>query len=314
MKKIIFSLFLSLLCIFHAEKSYAQILDSLTEGTYPVRASLSCYINAMGGVEFGGPMLKAAEIHAADDGTKTMTMYLQKSVVTIYSVTCDTFVDAAPAGAVTEGEIAAGTIGYYDPSGAFTTDGVSYTFSADTVLNSKQEEVVYVNSITFPLKEEKESYELALYINSNVMGTQFSHDGHRAVLTVDWNSVQTAGSETMENMQPETEAENTAETAVTAVSETILETAEETAAETEKAAEETAADVEKLSGLNIYRAESDQDPQEIQEEEPEAADHNYTAYFNRTVLVAAAAVGIVLVLLGAILMFIGMREDKKHEK
>lgn len=268
MKKWIFSLIVSLFCMFHVNEGYAQVLENLTAGTYPVSASLSCYVNAMGGVEFGGPMMKSAEITVGADGAKSMTIYLQKSVVTIYSVTCDTFVDAAPAGAVTDGNIVAGTIGYYSSDGSFTTSGVMHTLSADTALNSRQEEVSYVDSITFPLEEEKESYGLSLYVNSNVMGTQFSNDGHKAVLTVDWGSVsapeaaeKTAETVSQESVSQETGNEKTAET-MEKPAETMPETSSEvgnvseTASETAPAEEKTAsANVEAMNGLNIYRAD-----------------------------------------------------------
>ena len=34
----------------------------------------------------------------------------------------------------------------------------------------------YVDSITFPIEEKADTYELTLFINSNVMGTQFTKD------------------------------------------------------------------------------------------------------------------------------------------
>lgn len=307
MKKWIFSLIVSLFCVFHVNTGYAQVLENLTAGTYPVSASLSCYVNAMGGVEFGGPMMKSAEITVGADGAKNMTIYLQKSVVTIYSVTCDTFVDAAPAGAVTDGNIAAGTIGYYNGDGNFTTFGVTYTLSTDTALNSRQEEVPYVDSITFPIEEEKESYGLSLYVNSNVMGTQFSNDGHKAILTVDWGSVSV----------PKT-ADKTETQATEKPTETIPETSSEventseTASDTPQAEEETASvNVEAMNGLNIYRADEAEE-ESVPAESP--AVQSYTAYFNSTLLAIAGTAGVMLVLIGMILMFIGYREDKKHEK
>lgn len=317
MKKFIFGLLISLCCMFQVNTGYAQVLDTLDAGTYPIDASLSCYINAMGGVEFGGPMLRSAEVTVAADGTKTMTMHLQKSVVTIYSVTCDTFVDAAPDGAVTEGSVPAGTIGCYDENGTFTTAGVHYTLSDDTALNSKQEEVRYVTSITFPIQEEKESYRLSLYINSNVMGTQFSNDGNPAVLSVNWDSVSDAGNVTETTKAAEASMETTAaENTTQATAQT------NTSKEAEVQDETTAANVEKMNGLNLYRAEEQNEQEESEQEEvmkPEetmfvtqSANENYTAYFDRTVLAIAATAGVMLILIGAVLIVIGVREDKKH--
>ena len=158
-------------------------------GTYSVDASLSCYVAAMGGVEFGAPLMTDTEYNIAEDGTQTLTLYFTKSSVTIYSITCYTFIDPSPdAGEPEEGQPAYGTIGYY-AGDTLVTDGVTYTLSEDTAPNNLQEEVHYVDSITFPITEKTETYTLTLYINSNVMGTQFTKDKYPATLTVDWDSV-----------------------------------------------------------------------------------------------------------------------------
>lgn len=328
MRKWIFSLFASLFCVMYVTVGYAQVLDELAVGTYPVNASLACYVNAMGGVEFGGPMLTAAEVTVGADGTKSMTMHLQKSVVTIYSVTCDTFVDAAPAGAVTDGNVAAGTIGYYNGSGSLVTSGVTHTLSSDTALNPKQEAVSYVNSITFPIEEEKESYGLTLYVNSNVMGTQFSNDGHKATLTVDWSSVAAAAdageTETSETSAAETEAEpetagqteemeaakmETIPETLTAETETASEM--ETAAETEETSEKSVANVETMSGLNIYRADTEEEMEAV---EKTSSAGSYTTHLNPTFFAVLITVAVMLVLMGVVLMIAAAMEHKKQKK
>lgn len=168
----------------------------LEAGTYPVQASLSCYVNAMGGVEFGAPLLEGAELTVAEDGAASLTLYLGKSSVTIYSVTCDTFVDADPASTSEFRGVENGTLGYYDGDGVLHTEDVTYTLSQDTALNPRDEAVAYVDSITFPVTELAEEIHLTMYINSNVMGVQFCDENDAAeaatypcTLTVDWSGL-----------------------------------------------------------------------------------------------------------------------------
>lgn len=187
-------------------------------GTYEIRAKLSCYVNAMGGVEFGEPLMTGAVLNVREDGSESITIYLTKSSVTIYSVTCDTFLDADPGNTEEGAEIPNGTIGYYDAEGRLVTDGVSYTFSEDTALNPANEEVHYVDSITFPIGSRQDTYALTLYVNSNVMGVQFGSN-YAATLTVNWD-----------------------------------DGTEEIITDTEPV--ETAPEAEEMDGLSIYRAET----------------------------------------------------------
>lgn len=159
-------------------------------GTYTVGAELSCYIAAMGGIEFGKPLLQEAQYTLRDGGEMSVTLRFIKSSVTIYSITCYTFIDAAPDAVSEEGAVANGTIGYYDDAGALVTEGVTHTLSEDTAPNPAGTEVHYVDSITFPIEEKKDTYSLTFYINSNVMGYQFASDGYKATLTVDWSDIQ----------------------------------------------------------------------------------------------------------------------------
>ena len=165
-------------------------------GTYSVDAQLKCYVAAMGGIEFGAPLLSGTEYTVAEDGSMTLTAHFIKNSVTIYSITCYTFIDASPyTGAEpTEGEAEDGTIGCYDADLNLVTQGVEYTLSEDTATNPAGEEVSYVDSITFPISEKTDTYYLTFYINSQVMGTQFkvTADGstsRAATLTVDWTTM-----------------------------------------------------------------------------------------------------------------------------
>lgn len=167
----------------------AEDFKELKVGTYEVNASLSCYVNAMGGVEFGAPLMTSAKVTIGNDGSKRMTLYFTKSNVTIYSVSCDTFIDVNPSYVTDNNGVKSGSLGYYNAAGVLVTDGVTYTLSEDTAQNARQEQVHYVDSMTFPLTEQSSTYQLSLYVNSNVMGTQFTMDGYPAVLTVDWSQV-----------------------------------------------------------------------------------------------------------------------------
>lgn len=107
-----------------------------------ISTELSCYINAMGGVEFGEPLLKSSVLNI-NNNEYTITLHLTKSQVEIYSVVCDTFIDASSSDEMT-GSIKNGTIGYYRTNGQLSTSDVSYTLSQDTAKNSKNEDIHYV--------------------------------------------------------------------------------------------------------------------------------------------------------------------------
>lgn len=161
-------------------------------GTYNVDATLSCYVNAMGGVEFsdGYGLLTGTTVEVAEDGTATATMNLgTTSGLAIYGVDCTAFIgtDEAP--------------GYYK-DGAVTKENVTYTTSTDTVANANGQ-VNYITSITFPVDTATDAYTMWIYLDSNVMGCQLG-DGtgtgssntpgvatkHTAVFTIDWTTAE----------------------------------------------------------------------------------------------------------------------------
>ena len=161
-------------------------------GNYNVNAKLSCYVNAMGGIEFsdGHGLLTGTTVTVAEDGSATATLNLgTTSDLTIYSVACTAFigVDEAP--------------GYYK-DGAVTKENVTYTVSDDTVANANGQ-VNYLTSITMPVDTSVSEYTMWLYLDSNVMGCQLG-DGngkgssntpgvatpHTAKLTIDWDSAE----------------------------------------------------------------------------------------------------------------------------
>lgn len=156
-------------------------IADLKPGTYKLDAKLSCFVTAMGGVEFGAPLLTGTHLNVAKDGTATMTLAFGKSSVTIYGITCDTFIDAGADGAI---------IGYKDSEFWKTAE---YTLSTDTALNSTSEAVNYVETLKVPMTNVSDTYALGLYVNSNVMGVQFggSDDArYTATLTVKWDQTE----------------------------------------------------------------------------------------------------------------------------
>ena len=136
----------------------------------------------MGGVEFGGPLLTGVYFVTDSSGNEYLKLTFTKSSVTIYSITCDTFVDANPTDTTLTRGVANGTMGIYDSSGTLV-DCTSYTLSSDTALNSADEEVNYVDSITLPIDTRSDTYNIALYINSNVMGVEFCNANSAATET-----------------------------------------------------------------------------------------------------------------------------------
>lgn len=188
LKKYLFVLLSFVLILNSQNVVHAAEFSNTNNGTYSVNASLSCYVNAMGGVEFGGPLLKGAEI-TVNSGKAVMKLTFGKSAVTIYGITCDTFIDANPSGSANGQGVVAGTIGYYNKNGNLSTSDVTTTLSADKALNPANEAVPYVTSMSFPLDQVSSTYQLTLYVNSNVMGSQFGAGGSPATLKVEWSNV-----------------------------------------------------------------------------------------------------------------------------
>lgn len=268
------ALSLILLC-FGAVTASAVGYDELTEGTYYIDSSLSCYINAMGGVEFGAPLLESSQINVDADGRKTITLYFTKSNVTIYSVSCDTFIDVSPSYVTETNGIKSGTLGFYDKNGVLNTEDIEYTLSEDTAQNAQKEQVHYVASVSFPVEHESETYNLSLFVNSNVMGTQFTMDGYPAVLTVDWSSVSLEKIDKDEESKEETKP--------------IVNTE----------------NVEKKDGLNIYHADN-----ETSSDAEPVVSGTYVAYFKEPLLIAVGVTAGVMILMGIILIVSGRKEKK----
>ena len=158
-------------------------------------AELSCFVTAMGGIEFGNGLLSGVYVEQEED-RYYMTLVFDKSQVTIYTITCDTFIDTDLANAGTSKGVKDGTIGVYDEDGTLVTEGVEVRYSTgDDYVAGSSGNVYYVKSVRIPIDSLRESYKLALYINSSVMGVQFCEPNeavttgtYSATLTLDLES------------------------------------------------------------------------------------------------------------------------------
>lgn len=281
--------------------AFAAGYEDYKAGTYTVETSLSCYVNAMGGIEFGGPLLKGASVTIDQSGHAKMTLRFTKSSVTIHSITCDTFIDINPPYVTEDRGVTNGTIGYYDKNGVLQTGNVSYTLSNDTALNAQNEAVRYVDSITFPLTYVSDIYNLTFFINSNVMGVQFCNKNDKAgvasypaVLSVKWDKIKAANEQTHtseDNRVPEDNrvAEN----------------------QSGPSGNSNSAMVETEEGLNIHYADNEKISSDSQTD-PEIS---YTAYLNTRVLLIIGVCALVFIGAG-IIMLISAKKGKgeKHKE
>ncbi|MCM1115452.1 MAG: hypothetical protein NC397_08155 [Clostridium sp.] len=327
----------ALFVIMQPLSAYAAAADNLNEGTYSISAKLSCYVNAMGGVEFGAPLLKSAQLIVDKKGNKKIKLHLTKASVTIYSVTCDTFVDASPAGTAQESDsnVPNGTIGYYNKNGKLKTNGVTHTMSSDTALNSQNEAVKYVESITFPVDSVADTYKLTLFINSNVMGMQFDP----ATLTVDWNSVQATGTnsnsknksttkassasgttskakqstDTSNKNSSNTDNTNSANAGSTAKAQTTnsavqSEISAASQAVNDNGSAEVSDNVIKKDGLDIHYVNGDS---KLDLGADTYSDIPFYAYLNMPVLIGMAIFAGVLVIAGIVLILVSKKQKEK---
>lgn len=215
-----------------------------------------------------------------------MTLHFTKSQVTIYGITCDTFVDVLPSYVTETNGIQSGTIGYYNADGTLITDTITYTLSDDTVENAQKEKVHYVDSVTFPIEYKSAKYELTLFVNSNVMGTQFTKDGYAATLSVDWSSLSINGSFDTDNKPSDSNDSG------------------------EQKPSSNGTNAENKDGLNIYPADENSDKNS--ESDESAVTGNYTAYFRENILISVTVVAGIMIICGSALVIVA-RKEKKNE-
>ena len=154
--------------------AYAK--EDLEVGTYTVDANLSCFVNAMGGIEFGAPLLTKTVVEVNEDGSANVNLSFTKGHVNIYGVDAYTFIDPNY------------QLGF--KNGSSWEDVSSYTLSNDSCPNPTGDQINYVDSMTFTVPTIQDSYDLAVYINSQVMGVQFGGEAARynSKLSVNWDT------------------------------------------------------------------------------------------------------------------------------
>ena len=277
-------------------------------GTYELDGSLSCYVDAMGGIEFGGPLLTGVSLIVEDDGSEYLQLSLTKGSVEIYSVVADTFVDIDPSYVTDDRGITNGTLGIYDESGTLITDDVSYTLSDDTALNPNEEEVNYVDSITLPIDSERETYNLTMYINSNTMGVQFCNANddattttYEAVLTVDWSGLDAAAADS-----GETDSDADGGTADDAdAGDTSEDASDSDEEETELVADE------EYPGLTIYEAGGEDDTEEAASEDSDSSGMSGVEK-NAKAFAIVLVIAIVLVVIGLVLLYFARQKERRN--
>lgn len=178
------------LTAFAAEEGDVISVDKLADlapGTYELDTKLSCFVSAMGGIEFGAPLLKGTVLTVKADGTAAMTMSFGTSFLVIYGQTANTYVGT---GRFLSNEVIPAFMGILEGEnwveGTYTTsETVTAIPSYET--DGKKEPVAIVDSITVPIKEKADSYSVALTVDSNFIGIQFGKDSqYDGTLTVDW--------------------------------------------------------------------------------------------------------------------------------
>ncbi|MDE5943826.1 MAG: hypothetical protein K2H30_06445 [Clostridia bacterium] len=151
--------------------------ENLEPGTYKYSATLDAGI-PMGNPEpenLGG-VLSSTYVTYDEDDNYTLTLIFAAKQIEINGIKATMFV----------GE---GTIGAYDSNGELITEGVEVGYSKSYVLNSDRTYVGYVTSVVIPVEKLSETYDLALYINSDVMGYQFTNtSAHKAQIKLDLES------------------------------------------------------------------------------------------------------------------------------
>lgn len=163
--------------------------DGLSDGIYKVDATLDASITmgAAGPQSFAG-VYKAAYITKESD-EHTLTIIFQAGPLTVMGITGTIFVDDNPINKKVDTD---GTIGWYKKDGTLVTDGITVTYSSgdNYAATPNKTNVYYVQSVSFKVDELRDSYDLTLFFNSNMMGMQFAKDSYPATLKLDLDSAE----------------------------------------------------------------------------------------------------------------------------
>lgn len=277
---------------------------------YELDGSLSCYVDAMGGIEFGGPLLTGVNLYVDESGNEYIQITLTKGSVEIYSVVADTFVDVDPSYVTDDRGITNGTLGIYYEDGTLVTDDVSYTLSDDTALNPNEDEVNYVDSVTFPIDSERDTYNLTMYINSNTMGVQFCNANdaattttYEAVLTVDWSGLTAAASDGGDSEEAEAADGDADETAD--ASDETADDAADTGDETELVADE------EYPGLTIYEVGGDDTEEDAADSDTDDSGMSGVEK-NAKAFAIVLVIAIVLTVVGLVLLYFARQQERRN--
>lgn len=170
-------------------------------------AMLDCYVDAMGGQQFGHAVFKGISFKN-NNGNIEATLKLGSGVGVIYGIAFIAYIEPSIKH-ITEDSYS--TPKYYDANENLqdattttsTTDfGVRNNLKTDGTMNGTVSKSYAVSSMTIPVSKDKSEYNLWIYINSNVMGVQFcdgsgsSSSNHPnettkyvGKLTIDWDKV-----------------------------------------------------------------------------------------------------------------------------
>ena len=66
--------------------SFAFAAEVPAAGEYRIPAALTCYVDAMGGQEFGAGRIKDATVKISADGSAALTLTFNRTYVNIYSI------------------------------------------------------------------------------------------------------------------------------------------------------------------------------------------------------------------------------------
>lgn len=138
-------------------------------------AMLDCFVDAMGGQQFGHAVFKGVSFKN-NNGNIEATLKLGTGVGVIYGIAFIAYIEPSIKSLTDE---TYSTPKYYDTNGnlqdaTYTTSSTDFGVRNVLPITSHQVEKVYVtDSMTFPVSKDKSEYNLWIYINSNVMGVQF---------------------------------------------------------------------------------------------------------------------------------------------
>lgn len=174
--------------------------------TYKGDIKLSCFVDAMGGVDFGAgqpdkgekykSLLEGADIAFDSEGKAKITARFRKSAVSIHGINANTFIDPRNS-----------TPGYYDTDGVKKDADFTISSEGETATPPEKDPayasgVRYVTLMTFPVSTDASVYNLWIYVNSSVMGVQFCDGSGTAgagepnkatrfigKITIDWSTL-----------------------------------------------------------------------------------------------------------------------------